>query len=357
MLADRYLLRSFLKLFGIILAACLGIFILGDFTGNLAKFVNAKLPDIGRYYLYYTPYVLTIICPVALLLSTMFTLGLMAKHSELVALRSAGVSLFRTSLPLLAVGILCAGGMWLASEHIVPAANEKKKELEDVTLFHYRTRTGSYISNLYFRGREGVIYYFSSFDMENKTGHDPLVQVISPQNTVTRLIQARRLAYRDSAWRFYDGWDRTTGPAAITAVPFVEEPGLPQMVEVPEDLVQVRKKPEEMTFAQLQKYIENVQRSGGRINTYLADLYFKFSNPFINFVVVLLGVAITGGTRRKNLAMIFGIGLFTAFAYFVAIRFGLALSHSGKLPPLAGAWFGNFIFLPLALFFFLRSNR
>lgn len=357
MLIDRYVLGRFVRIFSAILAACLGIFVLGDFTGNLAKFSNAGLADLGWYYWYSLPYILTIVCPVALLLSVMFTLGLLAKYSELVALRAAGVGLLRLSLPLILAGAFLAAGMLVLAEWYIPVAHEKKKALEDIRLFHYRTSSGSYTSNLFFRGRERVVYYFSSFNMEQQTGYDPLVQVLSDRNTVVRLIQARRLTYRNGAWTFYDGWDRVPGPERVTATPFRELAGPPAMVETPGDLVQPRKKPEEMNYGQLQKYIENIQRSGGKVNTYRADLHFKFSNPCINFVVVLLGIALTGGTRRKNLAMIFGLGLFISFAFFIAVRFGLALGHSGKLPPVAAAWLGNIMFFPLALGLLWRANR
>ena len=152
MLVIKYVLTIFTKIFLCILGGCLGIFVLIDFTGNINKFAGASAADTVLYYWYHIPYICSIIVPVALLLSSMFAMGLLSKNSELTALRASGFSLLKVCVPLLAFGLAGFAGMFAMSEIYLPIANEKKKTVEDVNIRKKRTRTGSYRSNLYFQG-------------------------------------------------------------------------------------------------------------------------------------------------------------------------------------------------------------
>ena len=67
--------------------------------------------------------------PLAILLSSIMTLGNLAEHNELTALKSSGLSLFRIIKPLLVVVIFIALGTFYFSNYIIPVANLKMRAL------------------------------------------------------------------------------------------------------------------------------------------------------------------------------------------------------------------------------------
>ena len=54
-----------------------------------------------RYFYFQTPQYVYYIIPMAALVATLVTIGLLTKNSELIVMRACGISLYRSALPLL----------------------------------------------------------------------------------------------------------------------------------------------------------------------------------------------------------------------------------------------------------------
>jgi len=68
--------------------------------------------------------------PLALLLSSIMTFGNLGESFELVAIKSAGISLMRFMMPLLVVATMIAGVSFLFANNIIPIANLKLESLK-----------------------------------------------------------------------------------------------------------------------------------------------------------------------------------------------------------------------------------
>ena len=77
----------------------------------------------------------------------------------------------------------------------------------------------------------------------------------------------------------------------------------------------------------------------------------------MNFIVILLGIAITARAGRKGSAVFFGIGLGLAFSYWLLSRFAIVFAQNGYLPTFVGAWMGNALFLIIGLLLFRKASR
>jgi len=74
---DRYLLRQFCFALLFSLIAFWIIFLVVDLVEHLDKFIDkqATFLSVLKYYFYYTPYILVLSLPVAMLLACLFSLG------------------------------------------------------------------------------------------------------------------------------------------------------------------------------------------------------------------------------------------------------------------------------------------
>jgi lipopolysaccharide export system permease protein len=63
--------------------------------------------------------------PLAILLSSIMTMGNMAENNELTALKSSGLSLYRILRPLIIVVLLLAAGTFYCANYLIPVANLK----------------------------------------------------------------------------------------------------------------------------------------------------------------------------------------------------------------------------------------
>jgi lipopolysaccharide export system permease protein len=147
---DRFILKSYLG--PMIMTFFISLFIL------LMQFVWKYIDDlVGKglewdiivklLFLASTTFV-PLALPLAILLSSLMMFGNLGEHYELVALKSAGISLIRIMRPLIVVSILISGLAFYFSNIILPVANLKFLSL----LYDVREK------KLAFNIKEGVFY-------------------------------------------------------------------------------------------------------------------------------------------------------------------------------------------------------
>ena len=100
-----------------------------------------------------------------------------------------------------------------------------------------------------------------------------------------------------------------------------------------------------------------MRKSGGHVERYLTDLYFKFSYPLAGAIFVLLGVAISSGKRKQSRATGVGLTLAIAFTYYGVLRVGQTLGYNGVLPPPLAAQMGNLVFLVIGAVLLHKANQ
>lgn len=95
-----------------------------DFVG---KGIDTKV--IFEFILYQSAVLVPLALPLAILLSSLMTFGNLGESFELVAIKSAGISLLRFMRPLFFVCILLAGVAFAFSNYVIPVANLKSRTL------------------------------------------------------------------------------------------------------------------------------------------------------------------------------------------------------------------------------------
>ena len=136
---DRYIIKKFMAILFYASLAFVVIFVVVDLIENLNKFLSNKAdPWLSViYYLYYIPYIIVLTLPVNMLLSSLFSLGSMTHHNELTASLTAGISLYRIVMPILAVAFLISIGAGIFGETIVPETNQRRW---DIWLYEIRKK-------------------------------------------------------------------------------------------------------------------------------------------------------------------------------------------------------------------------
>src|SRR4030095_5037153 len=83
------------------------------------------------YYLLKLPELLNTALPVALLLAMLYALTSHARHNELIAMRAAGLSLWRICVPYFLVGALLSLALLGINERVLVDAPQRLEELTD----------------------------------------------------------------------------------------------------------------------------------------------------------------------------------------------------------------------------------
>jgi lipopolysaccharide export system permease protein len=361
---DRHVLRIFFRSFLISAAAFTVLVILGDIGERMDDFLDhqATTWSIVRYYAFKLPDIVRLTLPLDMLLATIFTLGFMGRHNELVALMSNGVSLARICAPILVVAAVAVIGSWFLSERLVPFTNRKMLEVRRVEIEKRPPLDAPVRRDFTFRGDGGALLYVRMLDV--RAGR--MTGIVLHRHRDGRLISrldAESADWRDGYWEFHQVVERRFEADAAgnwTAGERSEQfrhLKVPELAETPEQLARVDPRPEAMSFDQLRRHAERMQASGGKVNDYLVDLYAKTSYPFTNLILALLGIGMSASKRRTSLAAGFGITVGVAFFYLGIIEVATALGKNEAIPPLLAAWLAPLVFGTASAWLLLRANR
>src|SRR6266536_5787126 len=110
-LLDRYVIRNFLQAYLYCIAGFISIWLIFDISDNISTLLDERVGLFlaVQYYITQVPQVFIILLPVSLFLALLFSLGRMSRANEIVSMLTAGVSVPRVLLPLLAIGLLTTG--------------------------------------------------------------------------------------------------------------------------------------------------------------------------------------------------------------------------------------------------------
>ncbi len=367
---DRYLLRELLIPLALCLCGFLVIWIAQDLINEMDRFRAAKLngADIIENYLYRLLDELPRLTPVALLLAMLYSLTTHARHNELIAIRCAGVSLWRMSLPFYGLGILLSGGLFLLTDFAFPNSQEAVQAVLNRHLEKEKQANKDLVNKFNFRnGADGRIWEAATFDKRRWTLAQPIVKwALSPSES--RTIAARSAYWTNGVWRFEQvtQWKRTAGnetPAEERAASL----DFPAFSERPQDFLNDIKfrsfsdskliKKSRFSLMEILQYLEYKpdldEAEHDRIHT---QLHARLAAPWTCFVVVLIAIPFASLSGKRNVFVGVASSIAFCFTYFVMQRFGLALGTSGAAPPWAGAWTPNILFAAIGLFLTRKAS-
>ena len=353
---DRYLARELIApfLFGVAAFSSIGVAV-GTLFELVRDVVESGLPMLlaVKVLMLRMPYFLVLSFPMATLMATLMAYGRLSNDSELVALRSCGVSVYRLVAPALVLSAFVTAMTFAFNEAIVPAANAEAK----VTL---ERALGSDDSpsfrdkNIFYReygevklpdGQEKDtltrMFYAERFDGEFMTD---ITVVDRSQFGITQIVTANQARWESSTsqWQFFNGTIYIVSPDGgyRNVATFTQ-----QTINLPRtalDLaVRGRYKVEEMNIPQLADQIELLRPSGdrGAINKLELRLQQKYALPFICMGFGLVGAAL-GNRRHQRLgrATSFGVSVVLIFGYYLFAFVMDALGLKEILSPVVATW-------------------
>ncbi len=355
---DRYILASFWRNLAIGLIAFSVIYITVDVNEEIETYIDrkAEIADIASYYFFKIPWIVILILPVSVLLSTVFSLGKLSRQNELTAFITSGTPLVRIAAPIIYSSILISLFTIAFGEYVIPYANRKCERIMLVNIEKKKSRgSHRYKTNLHYQGENNRVYYAEKYDRNMSSLINTVIQEYRGAKLYRR-IDAKKAFWDGEKWVFLDGMIREFIDEGEKITTFDRMP-MRALTDKPDDLAKEEIEPEEMNFTELKEYIDKVRRGGGPVNKYLVDLHFKFSFPFTNLIFSVIGIALSSAKHKPSLATGFGMTLLISFTYYGILRIGQALGHSGVMEPLLGAWIGNIIFFMVGGILLYRANR
>jgi len=365
---NRYLLKQFLSVLLFAILSFWIIFLIVDLVEHIDLFIDrqATPSSVIRYYLYYSPYILVLVSPIAMLLSSLFSLGLLARQNELLAMKSSGISLYRILLPLLGLALGISFLVMLAGNFLIPYTNQKSLKIRAREIEKKNKGMEVSFNDIYLQTENQQIIYLNHYNSQKKAGEGVLFQTFSDfgsagkNNRIKEEILAEKILWDGKGWLFLNGSHRIFSDS-VTSFPekYVQFERILRLdlKLKPEALTKEQKLPEEMSYKELKSYVRLKQRTGQDTAKEKTDLYMKISFPLANLIIVLFGCTLATSPRRSGLALSFAISLGISFVYYTFLRLGQSFGYSHKLPPLLAAWISNLVFAIIGIVLLIKAKK
>jgi lipopolysaccharide export system permease protein len=353
----RYVLGAFMRVFAGALALAISLFLIVDFFNRIDDLLRPHTTwlDIASYFALKIPTVVTQIYPAAALMGVLISLGMMARRSEITAMRACGISVFQLAVPLLGATAMLSVLMLVWNEVVVPPTASRSQAIKNFVI-KQKQLAGQYNArSLWFQTKEAFVN-IDYFDANRQAVYGVTVYDISPRFEVERMIEVPVATWREGAWQITSGVVRnldTTGEYHEAPLP----EGAFVLSDTPEELRSKRKKSYEYSFMDLKRQVDLVIARGMDASELLVDLHFKIASPFSGLVAVFLGfpLAVRGG-RRQSIAYNISVALGVGFFYWVTMALFLSAGHAGRIPPIAAAWGANGLFGLVGSYFYLGQQ-
>ncbi|MFI5237472.1 MAG: LptF/LptG family permease [Ignavibacteriales bacterium] len=343
---DKYLIKQFLQTVFFALIAFILIFLVIDAMENLDDFIDQSVPafKIIHYYIVFTPEIIKLITPVAVLFGALFTAGKASGLSELTAMRASGVSLYRFMAPFIATAFIISTLSLYFGGYIVPMANKTKINIEQNYLKRGLIFTGS---NIYFQDTRTRIVSIFYFDINNNKANRVSIQDFNEADLtqMTGRLDAQKLEYDslNGSWMAYKGVRRIFTVDRESAEYF-DSLKISDLHFKPIDLKTKQTKPVEMDLGELSDLIDSQKEAGTNPTIAQIEYHSRFAFAMTSMIIVLFGLPISTNKRKSGLAVQVGINILIAFVYLVFMKVSQAFGKNGALDPILTAWFANLIF-------------
>ncbi len=354
---DWYILGKFLGTFVFIMMLLLSITIVIDLSEKIDGFVDNHAPAraiIFEYYVYFIPYITSLIGPFFILVSVIFFTSQLAERSEIVAILSSGTSFYRMLWPYAVGATILASIFFYGNNYVVPFANKKRIEFER----KYVSKPVEGIRYNFHRTiSPGTIVYFENYKPTDGSGANFSIDKFVDGKLVYKLRSDRIMWNKDTKhWiisKYYirqmnDSADKITSGAMLdTVMPFK-----------PEDFTFSESKKEIMTTPELVEYIDYMRKGGQPdIEFYEVERYRRTSSSFSIYLMTLIGVSVASRKARGGLGwhIVMGIGL--SALYEIIMKFTVTFSTNASLPPILGVWIPNFLYAALAIYLIRKAPK
>lgn len=348
---DRYIMRTLISMVLMVFLAMLGLRVFIAFFSEMPELSgNYGLWQAVQFMVLQMPQYMYQLFPNIALLGTLMGLGLLAQNTELVVMRSSGMSMLRIIWSVIQAAILMIVLATILGEVIAPHAAslaEHRKAEQRAGGKLLNTQGGVWM-------RQGDEFINVKRYVSNGTAQGITFFRFNQQQ------QLQALSYAESGKRINGNhWLFTNVKISHFSANKVIVEHVKQKTGQLSALLQESDKLEarDLPLQKLHQQIQTRQANGISANDFQLSFWSRVFQPLTTLVMVLLAIPfIFGPLRSVSMGLRILTGIMFGLAYYIFNRFFGPFSVVYQLPALIGASIPPIMFGLLAVFLMLRKQ-
>ncbi len=332
---DRYMGRIILQYTLITTGVLLCLYTFINFLDQIETIGQGSfgLAEAVLYVALLTPSTLYELFPMSTLLGTIIGLSILARNSELTAMRTSGSSMLKITGSVLKVGALFVVFCLVVGEFVAPPSrNHAEHERAHALNIDIEQPGGQGVwmrdRNTYTTIRE-ILPDLTLLDMKSF--------VFDSDDSLQVMVESWQGRFDDNSWVLQKSRIATldeNGGLTVTLVP----QSIWKTTITPEILSAFLTQTDQLSFGQLRRYISHLKANQQNYDQFALALWTKIMLPLAIATMVALAVPfVFTNLRSGNLGRNLVLGIMVGIAFHVANRgFGYAVL-AGGIPPVLGA--------------------
>ena len=318
---------------------------------------------VGNLLLLTLPNIVVLTIPMALLFGVLVGMGRLSSDSELVALRSCGISLFQLYRPVLALSLLLTAANVFLMVWTLPRANHALQQLRvDIV-------TGSSSKHIeprvFYEDWQGLVLYI--FDAPPDASRWEGVFVAEdPEGSIGKITVAEQ-----GYVRFDEINDRLMLDLqnALVHEVDIEDPDRYKVTQfnsleqvlvdrfASDQRINITKGVRELTIPELRERLRTPGLSAEMRNITEVEIHKKFSIPVATAVFGLLALPLgVSANRSSSKSSGFAISIAVIMVYYIILNNGEEMARVGKMSAPLAMWLPNLLFAIAGVFLIIRRN-
>lgn len=355
---DRYIISKFLSTYIFLIAIVIMIAIIFDYNEKIDKFTQSHASFeriIFDYYLNFIPYFSNLFSPLFVFISVIFFTSKLAGNSEIIAMKSTGMSFRRLLRPyMMAAGIIAATSFLLGA-YVIPKGNVSRVDFDNT---YIKKKKITIAENVQMQVDTGVVAYITNFDITTKSGYGFSLDKFVDKKLVAHLtaqnIQYDTLSDRRNSWTLRMYRIRTLKGMRETIISGDKLDTIIMME--PTDFFYVKNQQETLTLPELKEFIgKQKMRGAPNVSTFEVEYYKRFATPFAAFILTIIGVSLSCQKRKGGMGISLGIGLALSFTYIMFQTVSATFATNAGFPAMIAVWIPNIVFATIAYILYRRT--
>ncbi len=361
---DRYMTRNFVSYFLMCTLILLLIYILADFTENMERFRSRfEDPVLQALHFYGTqlPMFLYQILPYTLLMGTLWCLSKLCGGSEIVGMLQSGRSLLRVCRPIFIMAALVSLAYGICGFHWAPSGSQYRQ----LVMKKQTNPDGSPMPIVYRSDATSRIWRITSPAPVTSPGAPMRGVTIDQFDPKVRGRQLKQFRAEQAVW------DKESSTWTLSNV-YVREmvaPGVRPKDDAFEESLTVdfAEKPyqiispghdgriDSMGTSALYEYISSGAGSREDRRKKRTEWHVRIARIFSCMVLVLMAIPSAVTFQRRGTMKGIGIAVLLAALMLFLYRVFPSLGEAGVLGAWLSAWIPNFLYILIAIYFFLKN--
>ena len=358
---DRFIFVELVGPFFFGLMAFTIIMVAGGLLFRIADLIIKNGVSLGiviRLFLYYLPKMAAAAIPMSCLLAALLGFNKLSANSELVALKSSGISFNRIIRPVIILAFLVSIGAFFINETLVPVSERAAANVMAYEV--YKQSPPVFKEKVFLKEESGGslkrVIYVNRMDIKDGMMSDVVVQEFE-NGLLSRLVSAEKGEWIDGSWWLEEGKVFEITKENDVSLLFTFDKQALQLNLNPDAAARSTRTPDEMTLNELFREIEMMKQKGMDVSKIVMIMNLRFSVPWACLVLAIVGAAVGSRPQRSSSGMGLGLSVIIVFVYYIILSFTQSLGDAGYLHPVFAAWIANIVFLIIGAGLTLRANR